>query len=165
MSGVSEIISCICGQVQYQAAGKPIVTAVCYCADCQAAGDLFAALPAKASFRERDGGTAYVTLMDKDWTALRGEDKLEAVKLRPDAPTSRYVTTCCRTPMFIKHHPGFWVSTFRERYKNPPALEWRNKVKARKTDLPFADDIPRFNSFPLRLFGRLLKARLGFFKS
>lgn len=110
-------------------------------------------------FREVDGGTPYVTLHDKDWLALEGEDMLESVKLNPSSPTTRYVTTSCRSPLFIKFTSGFWTSTYWERYDNPPALEWRNKTAKRRSDLPYPDDIPRFKSFPLRLFGRLFKAR------
>jgi len=158
---VSEIIGCECGQVKYRVEGTPIVTAVCYCADCQAARDLIEASPANAPFRDADGGTAYVTLKDADWQPVQGEDQLEDIRLAPEAPTSRYVTTCCRTPLFIKYHPGFWVSTYRARYADPPPLEWRNKVAARTSELPFPDDIPRFKNFPARLFWRLFKARAG----
>lgn len=163
MSAFPQIVSCDCGQVKFQAAAKPIVTAVCYCTDCQAAGDIIDAYEDVKPFREADGGTPYVTLHEKDWLEISGQELLKPVKLKPSSPTTRYVTTCCNSPIFIKLKSGFWTSTYRARYDNPPTLEWRNKTAKRRSGLPYADDIPRFKTFPLRLFGRLLKAR--FFRS
>ncbi len=154
-----QIVSCDCGRVEYQASSEPIVTAVCYCIDCQAAADLIKGGGDVKVFCETDGGTPYVTLRDKDWSALTGEELLEPIKLKPNSPTTRFVSNCCGSPMFLKYKPGFWTSTYRTRYKNPPALEWRNKTASRQSGLPYPDDIPRFKSFPFRLFGRLLKAR------
>ncbi len=159
MSAFPQIVSCNCGQVKFEAMAKPIVTAVCYCTDCQAAGEIIDKYENVKPFREADGGTPYVTLLDKDWVALEGEDLLESVKLKSNSPTIRYITTCCHSPLFIKFHSGFWTSTYRSRYEMPPPLEWRNKTAKRRSNLPYADDIPRFKSFPLRLFGRLIKSR------
>ena len=154
-----QIVSCECGKVKFEAGGKPIVTAVCYCTDCQDAGDIISEFEDVKPFRDNDGGTSYVTLHDKHWLAVDGKDMLEPIKLKPNSPTTRYVTTCCHSPLFIKFGSGFWTSTYRARYKNPPALEWRNKTAKRRSDLPYPDDIHRFKTFPLRLFGRLFKAR------
>ncbi len=159
MSTYPQTVSCECGLVTFKAAAPPIVTAVCYCGDCQDAGDVMDGFNGIKPFRETDGGTPYVTLRDKDWIALGGQDRLEPVILKPNSPTTRYVTTCCRSPLFIKFKTGFWTSTYRERYDNPPPLEWRNKTSKRRSGLPYPDNIPRFKNFPLRLFGRLLRAR------
>jgi len=159
MASFPQIVSCDCGQVNYEAKSEPIVTAVCYCVDCQAAAKIIAKIENVKSFCEPDGGTPYVTMHDKYWQALSGADLLEGIKLKPNSPTTRYVTRCCHSPIFIKYANGFWTSTYRARYSKPPALEWRNKVAARQSDLPFSDDIPRYKSFPLKLFGRLLKAK------
>jgi len=159
MTTFPQLVSCECGEVKFRAISKPIVTAVCYCEDCQAAGDIIDKFENVKPFRESDGGTPYVTLHDKDWLALKGENKLESIKLKPDSPTTRYVTTCCRSPLFIKYSSGFWTSTYRTRYNAPPALEWRNKVTKRRSDLPYPDDIPLYSRFPMKLFWRLFKAR------
>lgn len=111
-------------------------------------------------FCEPDGGTPYVTLRDKDWTALKGAELLHPIKLKPNSPTTRYITTCCHSPLFLKFKFGFWTSTYWTRYESKPPLEWRNKTAARQSDLPYADDLPRFKNFPLRLMARLIKARL-----
>jgi len=156
-----QIVTCDCGQVKFEAKAKPLVTAVCYCGDCQAAARKMGGLDGIKSFCDPDGGTPYVTLQDKDWVAREGEALLEPITLNPQSPTTRYVTQCCRSPLFLKYARGFWTSTYRARYANPPRLEWRNKVSARRSDLPFPDDIPRYSGFPLKLFLRLIKARFG----
>jgi len=159
MNNFSQIVACECGQVEFETSADPIVTAVCYCDDCQAAGEIIGNLQNVKCFREKDGGTPYVTLHDKNWLGLKGQDLLEPFKLKPNSPTTRYVTTCCRSPLFVKFKSGFWTSTYRSRYKNPPPLEWRNKIGKRRSKEPFADDIPRYKGYPLRLFWRLIKAR------
>ena len=153
-----QLVSCECGQVVFQASGKPIATAVCYCEDCQAAGEVIERLENVHPFREADGGTPYVTLHDKNWTAIKGLELLEPFTLKPNSSTTRYVTTCCGSPIFLKYKPGFWTSTYRSRYFDPPELEWRNKIEKRKSELPYVDDIRRYKGFPLRLFGRLIRA-------
>lgn len=153
-----QIVSCDCGMVQFQALTKPIATAVCYCVDCQNAGDIIAGIEDVKLFRETDGGTSYVTLHDKNWSVVSGQDKLESIKLKPNSSTTRYVTNCCNSPMFLKFKHGFWTSTYRMRYTNPPPLEWRNKTANQFVDEPLPKIIPEFKNFPMRLFGRLLKA-------
>ena len=149
MNKFSQIVSCECGQVQFQASVKPILTAVCYCEDCQAAGEIIGNLQNVKPFREKDGGTPYVTLHDKNWLALKGQELLRPFKLAPKSSTTRYVTTCCCSPIFIKFKSGFWTSTYRARYANPPDLEWRNKIEKRRSNLPFSDDIPRYKGLSL----------------
>jgi hypothetical protein len=111
MTVYPQIVSCVCGQVKYEAQSKPIVTAVCYCVDCQAAAKIIAEIENVKPFCDPDGGTPYVTLHDKDWRAQSGADLLDAIKLNPNSPTTRYVTRCCHSPIFIKYARGFWTST------------------------------------------------------
>src|SRR6266567_4720089 len=49
--------SCACGRVRCRAVGKPILSAVCYCDDCQEGARQIEILPNAASFRDADGGT------------------------------------------------------------------------------------------------------------
>ena len=152
--------SCKCGQVRFEALAPPACNAVCYCTDCQAAGAALHAEMGCDNPCEADGGTAYSTFIEKDWRCVSGEDKLKAHKLRPDSPTTRYVTSCCQSVMYLKYAPGFWVSTFRDRFTNElPPLQWRVKTSRRTSDLPYPDDIPRFKGFPLRLYAALFKAK------
>ena len=154
--------TCACGQVRCEARGEPIVSAVCYCVDCQAAGAEIEKLPDAKKVLEPDEGTAYSTFRQDQWTCTEGADFLQEIRLTPKAPTTRYVAGCCNSAMFLIYRHGFWVSTYRNRYQEPlPPLEWRNKISARTSDAPFPDDLPRYGSFPLKLFVRLIKARIA----
>ena len=160
MEKLFQTVSCECGQVTFKAAAKPIVSVVCHCDDCQTAGDVMDSFDGIKPFRHADGGTPYVILHDKQWSAVEGQEFLEAVKLKPDSPTTRYVASCCRSPMFLKFGPGFWTSAFRERFKTPPNLDWHIATDFRASELPYEDSLPRFKRFPLRLYARLFRARL-----
>lgn len=159
---MKRVSTCECGRVEFEASGEPIVSAVCYCVDCQAAAKTIKDRFEKADVSENDGGTAYSTFHENQWVCVRGKDLLEGVTLNEKSPTTRYVASCCQSPIYLKFKHGFWVSTYRAQFRDPlPPLEWRNKIASRKSDLPFPDDIPRFKGFPLRLFWRLIKAKLG----
>ena len=58
----ARIASCPCGQVQLEAVGTPILSAVCYCDDCQAGGHAIEAMLDAAQVLDEDGGTHYLTL-------------------------------------------------------------------------------------------------------
>lgn len=152
--------SCKCGQVRFEAASSPAFNVVCYCTDCQAAG---AALHTEMGCEapcEADGGTSYSSFLEKDWHCVSGEDKIRGHKLKPDSPSTRYVASCCQTPLYLNYAPGFWVSTYRKPFTNAlPPMKWRIKTSDRTSDLPYPDNIPRFKGFPLRLYGALLKAK------
>lgn len=53
--------SCACGRVSCEGAGGPILSAICYCADCQEGGRRIEALSGARPVLEPDGGTAYLT--------------------------------------------------------------------------------------------------------
>ncbi len=159
---LKRVSTCECGRVVCEAIGEPIVSAVCYCVDCQAAAANILTNYPKASVCEPDGGTAYSTFRDNQWICVQGGDLLVGVKLHEKSPTTRFIAKCCHSAIYLKYSRGFWVSTYRTQFKDPlPSLEWRNKIIARQSELPFPDDIPRFKGFPMRLFGRLMKAKIG----
>jgi hypothetical protein len=49
--------TCSCGGVELKAFGRPIVSNVCYCEDCQKGADQIEALPNAGAVRDPDGGT------------------------------------------------------------------------------------------------------------
>jgi len=158
----SRVISCACGRVRCEAAGAPIVSAVCYCLDCQEGGRRIEALPNAPLVRDLDGGTPYLTFRDDRFRCLAGEELLEDHRLKPDSHTRRVVASCCNTGMFLKFDPGFWVSTYRLRYSGAlPPIEMRTKVERRRSELPLPQDAPSFRGFPLRLISRLIATRLA----
>ncbi|MBS0334295.1 MAG: hypothetical protein JSS35_16120 [Proteobacteria bacterium] len=155
--------SCRCGQVRFRAMGAPMVSAVCYCDDCQAGGRTIEALPEAPAFRDADGGTAYLTYRDDRFACVAGEALLKPYKLREDSPTSRYVASCCNSAMYLKFGPGFWVSTYRARFGGDdlPAIEMRIQTKFRQVGAPLPDDAPASSGTPGKFFARGLAARIA----
>ncbi|MBL1255374.1 GFA family protein [Methylocystis sp. Sn-Cys] len=162
MGLTTRISSCACGRVRCEAIGEPILSAVCYCADCQEGGRRIEALPNAALVRDPDGGTPYLTYRDDRFRCVSGADLLEEHRLKPNSPTRRMVASCCNSGMFVKFDPGFWVSTYRLRYDgNPPPIEMRTQTRHRKSEMELPSDAPSYRGFPLRLFLKLGAARIA----
>jgi len=159
---IARTAHCRCGKVQCVATGAPTLSTVCYCSDCQAGGHVIEALSGALRVRDDDGGTPYLTYRDDRFAVTAGADLLVGHALKPDAPTRRFVASCCNSGMFVKFGPGHWTSTYRHRYDGSlPPIDMRTKVARRTSALPFPDDAPTYRGFPLRLFWRLLKARVA----
>ncbi len=162
MTPIRRNYSCACGSVQCEVVGAPILSGVCYCCDCQEGGGRIEALPGAAPVRDPDGGTPYLTYRDDRFRCIAGEELLTAYRLTPTAPTRRMVAACCNTGMFLKFDPGFWVSTYRLRYAGDlPPIEMRNQTRHRKSDMELPDDAPAYRAFPLKVFTRLIGARIA----
>ncbi len=154
--------SCACGRVRFRATGKPIVSAVCYCADCQIGGRQLEEAGARKDFRDEWGGTGYLSYRDDHVTCLEGASLLQGFKISDQAPTTRFIATCCRSPMYLKFGPGWWTSLYLVRFgAAAPPLEMRNQTRHVSNQGALPRDLPIFRSFPLRLFARLSGARLG----
>jgi len=153
---------CSCGRVRVEGVGSPIVSAVCYCRDCQAGGRQIEALPGAVHVRDPDGGTPYLTYRDDRFACVEGAGLLVGHKLTARSPTERFVASCCNTGLYLKFGPGHWTSAYRLRFESPlPPIEMRTNVRRRQSDLPLPADAPAYRSFPLALFRRLLVARLA----
>ena len=162
MDPIIRTSSCACGRVRFEATGTPILSAVCYCADCQEGGRRIEALPNAAAVRDADGGTPYLTYRDDRFRCLSGAELLTDLKLRDSAPTRRSVASCCNSGMFLKFGPGHWTSAYRARFEGDlPPIEMRNQTKARTSDTPLPDDAPSYAGFPPGLFLRLIRARIA----
>lgn len=160
MHGSPRLIQCNCGCVQCEAVGQPILCAVCYCNDCQAGGRRLEVLAGALPVLDLDGGTPYLTFREDRFACVVGAELLIGHKLNEDAPTQRFVASCCNTGMFLKFAPGFWISAYRKRFADPlPAIEMRNKIARRRSALPLPADAPAYHGFPVKLFWRLIKAR------
>jgi hypothetical protein len=134
---------------------------VCYCDDCQAAVRQLEALGARDDFHDAWNGTGYATWRD-DWlTCIKGQSLLQGFKLRDNAPTTRYVAMCCKSAMFLKYGRGWWTSVYRARFGDAaPPVELRSKVERVANPGALPKDLPQLRGFPVRLFGRLLRAKL-----
>lgn len=154
--------SCACGQVRCEGVGRPILSAVCYCADCQEGGRRIEALPGAEPVLDPDGGTPYLTYRDDRFRCVAGQDLLVGYRLKDGAPTQRLVASCCGTAMFLKFGPGHWVSAYRRRFEGDlPPIEMRNQTRHRVVEAPIAEDAPNYPGYPPQLIFRLLGARLA----
>jgi hypothetical protein len=153
------IARCTCGQVEYEITGRPIVSLICFCDDCQAGA---AQLDDGASIIDRNGGTAYVVARKDRFRCVRGEDLTKKHKLRPDSKTNRVVAKCCPSPMFMwfddaKH----WVPIYRARIANDaPDTEMQICTKFAKAT-PVDSDVPTYAGYPFALVTKLLRARVA----
>ncbi|CAN5521003.1 hypothetical protein BH10PSE14_BH10PSE14_45570 [soil metagenome] len=160
MDGALKIVRCNCGRVRCDAVGDPIVSAVCYCSDCQAGGRQLEALSGAPSVLDPDDGTPYLTYRQDRFKCVEGAELLIGYKLSDAAPTQRFVASCCNSGMFLKFAPGFWISAYRKRFAEPlPPIEMRNKTGRRYSALPLPVDAPAYRGFPSKLFWRLIMAR------
>lgn len=163
MSKGTSVIRCACGEVEAEVVGAPIACVACYCGDCQEAGKRLDALPGARPARDTDGGTSLVLVRNDRFRVARGAERLDAHKLRERSPTSRYVAACCNTPMYLGFDRGpHWVSIFRRRFgEEAPPLEMRLSTKTMPGYEAPRDGVPSYGSFPLRLPGRLMAARVA----
>jgi hypothetical protein len=117
---------------------------------------------ADASFHDAFGGTPYMTYRD-DWiVCLEGRELLQGVKIRDDAPTTRFIATCCRSPMYLKYARGWWMSMYRSRFGDAATpIVLRSQTQHAVAGHALPDDVPAYRNFPPALFLRLLKARIG----
>jgi hypothetical protein len=162
MSQTVRTSSCACGRVRCQGVGTPILSAVCYCDDCQAGGRQIEGLPNAARVLDADGGTPYLTYRDDRFRCVSGAELLVGYKLRERAPTQRFVATCCNSGMYLKFAPGHWVSAYRARFEGDlPPIEMRTQTKFRQAGPELPHDAPSYRRYPLKLFGRLLSSRMA----
>jgi hypothetical protein len=152
--------SCSCGSVELEAFGDPIVSSVCYCADCQTGSRQIEALPGASPVSDPDGGTAYVLYRQDRIECSKGAALLKNYKIKDSSVTNRVVATCCNSAMFMNFDKGpFWVSAFRARFQGElPPLEMRICTKSRPDDVTLPNDVPRYPGLPWRLVTRLLAA-------
>ena len=159
---IERIAACRCRKVCLSARGEPIVCAICYCPDCQAGGRLLESHGASNDFRDAWDGMPYATYRNDRLQVVEGQSLIEGVKLRPDAPTTRYMTTCCNSAMYLKYGPGWWSSIYRSRLGDAaPQIQMRNKVAHAKNRATLPADVPTYESFPPTLFAKLLLAGVG----
>lgn len=144
------VIQCACGEVEFQAYGKPITRLVCYCNSCQQGSGAIEALPGARALRGPDGGTA-VTLFRKDQVrCTKGERLLKRYKNREDSPTNRTVATCCNTGVMVSYD-NWWpsVSFYQEAIKGEsPDLKMRMYTKFAPHPERIPDDVPRYSGPP-----------------
>ena len=154
--------SCACGRVACEGVGKPILSAVCYCDDCQEGGRRIESLPDAPPVLDPDGGTPYLTYRDDRFRCVAGADLLVGYRIKEGAPTQRLVASCCNSAMFLKFAPGHWVSAYRRQFQGDlPPIELRNQTRHRVAQTALPDDAPSHRGYPPKLVFRLLGARVA----
>lgn len=151
---------CRCGGVEFSTQGDPILTAVCYCDDCQAGGRQIEALAGATPALQPDGGTGVVLYRKDRVTCSKGATKLQNLKLSAKTATNRTVATCCNTGMSMTFDDSrHWIPMFRNQIAGPaPALEMRVCTKRRPAGVAFADSVPNYPGYPPALMWKLVKA-------
>src|ERR1700740_2842170 len=111
------IATCSCGGVELKAVGRPIVSSICYCDDCQRGARQIEALPNAPAVRDPDGGTAYILYRKDRFECSKAATQLGPYKRREASRTNRIVATCCNSAMFMNFDSGLhWVSAYRARF-------------------------------------------------
>jgi len=151
---------CRCGAVEIEAIGAPIVSSVCYCADCQEGSLQIEALPDAGRVRDEDGGTAYLLFRKDRIHCSKGAGLLKNHKINAHSATNRVVATCCNSAMLMNFDKGpFWVCAYRARFPDAlPPLDMRICTRSRPKDVAVPTDAPSYPGYPLPLMIKLLTA-------
>ena len=156
-------IPCACGSVEIEAAGRPIIGAVCYCDDCQKGGRQIEALPNAAPVLDRDGGTPFIIYRKDRVRCSRGATLLKALKLEQASATNRVIATCCNSAMFLNFDDAkHWIDIYRSRFQgNAPPLQICVCTRFRPAGAEPRTGLPSYPGFAPRFLWKLLLARLG----
>jgi len=154
--------TCACGGVVFEAVGAPIVGAVCYCDSCQTAGRRIEDLPSSPKVLDADGGTSYLLYRRDRVACVRGGERLQEHRLKPDSPTRRMVATCCNSAMFVDFTKGHWLTMYRGRFpSDAPPIEMRLMTRHRAQGAQIANDVPSYKAHSGKFMWRLLSARIA----
>ena len=157
------IATCSCGSVELKASGKPIVSSVCYCDDCQRGASQIEALPNARAVSDPDGGTAYILYRKDRFECSKGAELLRSYKLKETSATNRVIATCCNSAVFLKFDRGpHWISAYRARFRGElPPLQLRICTKFKRDDVVLPEDVPNYRGYPLGLLVKLLTSRVA----
>jgi hypothetical protein len=155
------VAACACGRVALEAKGRPILTAACYCNDCQAAAREIEALPNAARVRDPDGGTSFIVYRKDRLSWSKGAELLKSHKLKQTSPTKRIVAGCCNSAMVLGFDDGkHWIDVYRARVVgDAPKIEMRLCTRFKPGGAAFADTVPSYRGYPFRFIARLMSAR------
>jgi hypothetical protein len=150
--------SCACGSVELKASGAPIVSNICYCADCQEGARRIEALPNAGAVMGTDGGTPYILYRKDRIACSKGAALLKSFKIRENSITNRVVASCCNSAMFMNFDKGpFWVSAYRARFRGDlPPVQMRICTKSKPAGVVLPNDMPSHPGLPPRLMAKLL---------
>jgi hypothetical protein len=153
---------CSCGSVELAVLGAPILSAACYCDDCQEGARQIEALPNAPPVRDPDGGTAYLLYRKDRMRCSKGAELLRDYKIRETSVTRRVVAACCNSAMFLDFGRGHWFSVYRARFPGDvPPLEMRLQTKFRPKGGELPTDVPSHRTVSLKFVAKLAAARIA----
>ena len=157
---INRKVNCKCGNVELETTGEPIVSAACYCDDCQQAVAKLERLPNAPAVLDKAGGTEFLLFRKDRMKCTEGEQYLSDHKLKAESPTRRVVASCCNSFMFLDFQKGHWFSICRSRFEGntpPPQMRIQTRFKPEGVDIP--QDAPVYSRFPVGFIAKLLLAR------
>ncbi|MEX0971373.1 MAG: hypothetical protein WD046_13110 [Paracoccaceae bacterium] len=148
-----KIACCPCGATHVTSPKAATVAIICYCTDCQAAGNALAKLPANVRSMQDDGGTPLALFPKKKLQIHDGGGALRAHRLHPKSPTRRLVCSKCNSMLALDFTKGPWLSVAIARCEAPkPVPNMRIMTRSRPAGLAaLDDDMKNFAKFPKRL--------------
>jgi len=158
----THIARCACGTVELELTGKPVISLICHCDDCQAGSAMLEALPGAPRILDAGHGTPYV-LYRNDRVHTKGAELLEGHKLKPDSTTQRMVASCCNSAMLARLDPILhWTPVYRDRIIPPaPPPEMRIQTRFVPAGIAVPDDLPSVTGTPLTFVVRMVAAKLA----
>ncbi|MGH7885221.1 MAG: GFA family protein [Thermodesulfobacteriota bacterium] len=156
------IARCLCGSVELEVLGAPILSTACYCDDCQEAARQIEALPNAPSVLDPDGGTALLLYRKGRMKFSKGSEHLRDYKIRNESPTRRVVASCCNSAMLLDFQKGHWFSAYRKRFEGDvPPLQMRIQTKFKPENSNIPNDVPSYQTYPFKFIAKLMIARVA----
>ena len=154
---------CACGRVVLTMRGAPIVSAACYCDDCQAGARQIESLPNASPVKNADGGTSYLAYRKDRVECTSGRELLQSLKLRPDSATKRVVASCCNSAVYLGFDDSkHWVDVYHSRVQGAvPPIEFRMCTRFKAAPDENSTGVPGYPGYPPRLIFRLIAARMA----
>jgi hypothetical protein len=141
-------VTCQCGKVMLEVTGAPILATACYCNSCQRAGREFEKLPSAPKVLDADGGTPVLLYRKDRVRCVKGQEYLQARRLKPNSPSRRILATCCNSALCGDFTKGHWLSLYRNRFSaRMPPIQMRIMTKERAAGVQLPNDVPNYEGF------------------
>jgi len=155
-------IRCACGQVEFRFVGKPILTTVCHCDDCQRASAELEKLPHAPKTLDVAGGTAYVMYRRDRIVCAKGHPLLQDRRTEGEPFTKRVIASCCHSPLYLDFEKGHWLSVFRDRFGDQaPRVQMRTQTRYVPAEVEIPNDAPHFRTYSLGFMARLIGSKIA----
>jgi hypothetical protein len=153
---------CVCGSVEINTVGNPVLSAACHCPDCYEGSRRLEALSKSPPILDSFGGTAHLLFRKDRISYAKGKELLKSIKVDEDSPSRTY-SSCCNSYLLLDVGPKMHVTPiFRGRFKGDvPNIEFRMNLKRKPGTENYPQDVPCFPSFPFRFIKKLIAAKFA----